>query len=115
VSLVEWRHQAACRSADPELFFPISRTGAGLAQVEQAIRICQGCPVRVDCLTWALGRGMTHGVWGGLDEDQRQSMQRRSTQSRTSPDHRGRPPGRSAAPRPHSPISTPPDGPEIGS
>ena len=30
----EWRDQAACRRLDPELFFPVSTSGASLPQIE---------------------------------------------------------------------------------
>jgi hypothetical protein len=42
--------------------------------------ICAGCPVRVDCLEYALGTGCDarlHGVWGGpTGRDRRRSRQR---------------------------------------
>jgi WhiB family redox-sensing transcriptional regulator len=40
-----WRSLAACRSADPDLFFPISSSGQSVAQVAEAKAICAGCPV----------------------------------------------------------------------
>ena len=61
----DWRANAACRDADPDLFFPIGTTGPALRQVQEAIRICQTCPIQVRCLTWALEQGVTDGVWGG--------------------------------------------------
>lgn len=52
---------------------------ATTAQVEEARRVCtEDCPVRVECLTWALTTGRTpHGILGGLDGDQRDHQHRR--------------------------------------
>jgi WhiB family transcriptional regulator, redox-sensing transcriptional regulator len=66
-----WRSSAACRSADPDLFFPISSSGPSTAQVAEAKAICAGCPVRRECLEFALRRHQVHGVWGGLSEQER--------------------------------------------
>ncbi|ROT29683.1 WhiB family transcriptional regulator [Micromonospora sp. HM5-17] len=71
--MTDWRHRAACRDTDPELFFPISDTSS---VADAAIRICRtACPVRQECLTWALNNGEQHGVWGGLTEGQRRRAQ----------------------------------------
>jgi WhiB family redox-sensing transcriptional regulator len=70
-----WRLFAACRSADPDLFFPVSSSGASLAQVAQAKAICAGCQVRRDCLAFALATHQVHGVWGGLSEQERHPLQ----------------------------------------
>jgi WhiB family redox-sensing transcriptional regulator len=72
----DWRGDAACRDADPELFFPDSRSAWG--QVKRAKLICRGCPVSVTCLSWALASGQEHGIWGGLTEDERRRLHRRS-------------------------------------
>ena len=63
---VNWRQDAACRDADPELFFPVGTTGPALHQIRDARRICCGCPAQAPCLAWALDHGVTDGVWGGL-------------------------------------------------
>jgi WhiB family redox-sensing transcriptional regulator len=66
----DWR-LAACRHADPELFFPVSASGPSLDQVTQAKAIYAGCPVRRQCLAFALDSRQDHGVWGGISEQQR--------------------------------------------
>jgi WhiB family transcriptional regulator, redox-sensing transcriptional regulator len=69
-----WRDDAACRSADPDLFFPIGSTGPALRQIDQAKRICQACPVRGRCLTSALEHGLAFGIWGGTTEEERRVL-----------------------------------------
>ena len=66
-----WRLLAACRDADPELFFPVSLSGPALEQIAQAKAICAGCPVRRQCLDFALDIRQDHGVWGGMTEQER--------------------------------------------
>ncbi len=68
----DWRLSAACRSADPDLFFPISSAGASLAQQAEAKAICAYCPVQAECLAFAVRNGQQHGIWGGLTEEERQ-------------------------------------------
>jgi WhiB family transcriptional regulator, redox-sensing transcriptional regulator len=67
----DWRLLAACRHADPELFFPVSASGPSLDQVTQAKAICARCPVRQQCLAFALNTRQDHGVWGGTSEEER--------------------------------------------
>jgi WhiB family transcriptional regulator, redox-sensing transcriptional regulator len=52
-----WRDDAACRDADPDLFFPIDTTGPALRQIGEAKRICRTCPAQTQCLTWTLENG----------------------------------------------------------
>jgi len=79
---MDWRHRAACRDEDPELFFPIGTTGPALMQVEDAKAVCRRCDVVESCLTWALDNGQDAGVWGGLAEDERRSLKRRRARAR---------------------------------
>jgi hypothetical protein len=58
-----WRDQAACRdlvTADHDPFF--ADTAAGQ---REAIGVCTACPVRDDCLTFAVRTGQQYGIWGG--------------------------------------------------
>lgn len=66
-----WRSAAACRFADPDLFFPVSASGKSVAQATLAKAICASCPVRRECLEFALRTGQVHGIWGGLTEEER--------------------------------------------
>jgi len=67
----QWRAAAACRSADPETFFPEGRSGPALRESAKAKLICGTCPVRAPCLDWALDHGAAFGIWGGFAEDER--------------------------------------------
>ncbi|HVV08980.1 WhiB family transcriptional regulator [Amycolatopsis sp.] len=74
----DWRHRAACRDEDPELFFPVSEMGPGARQVAQAKAVCARCPVRAECLTSALDDGLDFGIFGGLTGGERRKLVRRS-------------------------------------
>jgi WhiB family transcriptional regulator, redox-sensing transcriptional regulator len=67
----QWRSAAACRSADPDLFFPISDSGPAREQTAQAKAICATCRVRRECLAFALRTGQVYGIWGGTTEHER--------------------------------------------
>lgn len=57
----DWQQRAACR---------------GLPVPEDQIppAICDGCPVRLECLAVALEHKMPHGRWGGLDPLERAEL-----------------------------------------
>lgn len=74
----DWRNKAACRDEDTELFFPTGKTGPAILQTEEAKAVCRRCEVREQCLDWALENGADFGVWGGLSEDERRALRRRS-------------------------------------
>jgi WhiB family redox-sensing transcriptional regulator len=80
-----WWTRAACASADPELFFPISYSGPALRQVAQAKAICARCPIQRECLRYALDAGSIQGVWGGMTEEERRRLTRRERRARVHP------------------------------
>lgn len=53
--------QAACKTADPELFFADAKE---LDKVAEAKSYCGICPVVLQCLTYAF-KNDEFGVWGG--------------------------------------------------
>ena len=61
------------------LFFPVSTTGLALSQIDEAKRVCQGCPVRTPCLEWALEHGVAAGIWGGATDEERRAIRQRLT------------------------------------
>ena len=78
----DWRAQSACLQVNPELFFPVGSTGPAVSQVDQAKLVCQRCEVQRVCLEWALEEKQDHGVWGGMTEDERRSLRRRTARQR---------------------------------
>jgi WhiB family redox-sensing transcriptional regulator len=70
----DWRHRARCRDLDPEMFFPVGTTGLAAAQIQAAKAVCALCPVRGECLQWALDTAQEAGVWGGLSEEERRDL-----------------------------------------
>lgn len=79
---MDWRHRAECLNEDPELFFPIGSSGPAMAQVERAKAVCQRCDVQEVCLKWALDNNQDAGVWGGMSEDARRTLKRRTARVR---------------------------------
>jgi len=79
---MDWRHAAACLDEDPELFFPIGSTGPALVQTETAKAVCAQCDVSGQCLQWALRTHQEAGVWGGMSEDERRALRRRTARAR---------------------------------
>jgi WhiB family redox-sensing transcriptional regulator len=75
----DWRQAAACRDQDPELFFPLTEMGPGARQVAQAKAVCAHCPVRAECLGYALAGGLDHGIFGGTTETERRELRRVGT------------------------------------
>lgn len=76
VIIPDWTERAACRGLDPELFYPVGSSGPAVEQVDAAKAVCAGCPVRTECLDWALRTGEAHGVWGGTTPEERRFLRR---------------------------------------
>lgn len=73
----DWRELAACRTVDPDLFFPIGTTGAALTQIEAAKAVCRSCPSKAACLEFALATNQEAGVWGATSEEERRGLRKR--------------------------------------
>ena len=74
-----WQFRAACRGEDSGLFFApnyFERKEQKDAREDRARAICVRCPVRGDCLEYALRIREPHGIWGGLNELERRTLLR---------------------------------------
>jgi WhiB family transcriptional regulator, redox-sensing transcriptional regulator len=67
-----WMARSRCRGMNPAVFFPTD--GAGF---EAARRVCLECPVRAECLEYALANHIDQGAWGGTSERERRRILRR--------------------------------------
>ncbi|QHE68567.1 Sporulation regulatory protein WhiD [Rhodococcus sp. WAY2] len=75
----DWQLRAACRGADPAVFYSPDgeRGSARVLREAKARQICRPCPVLAPCREHALAAGETYGVWGGLTEADRRKRTHR--------------------------------------
>ena len=76
---MDWQESAACRMLDGPLFFAPEGEQRAERQVREATAraVCTSCPVREQCLDYALQKSIRHGIWGGLSADERARERRR--------------------------------------
>ncbi len=78
-----WQAAALCRGNHSYLFFPpstVERKDERERRETKAKAICMVCPVRGDCLDFAMSIREPYGIWGGLTEaDRRQVLAREAT------------------------------------
>jgi WhiB family transcriptional regulator, redox-sensing transcriptional regulator len=74
-----WRDLAACIGMDTDLFFPRENIGGpqqgkGVSGEKERMRAaretCRVCPVRQECLQYAIEMDCL-GIWGGMDTGER--------------------------------------------
>lgn len=99
-----WRTQAACRNTDTDIFFDPTRT-------EEALNICDRCPVILDCREYAThypgAINEIQGIWGGKTDKQIQRTRARNPRA-ANPRLTLKPCGTYAAYRRHLKYGTPP-------
>lgn len=60
-----------CRQGDPDDWF--AKPGTDVAR--KAKQACfQSCPKANECATYAIERGIPFGIWGGVDEKERERL-----------------------------------------
>jgi WhiB family redox-sensing transcriptional regulator len=84
IEVPEWMEDAACANTDPEAYF--AQNKGDPENVRAARALCRECPVRPNCLEYALvlqGRnpGSLPGIWGGTSENQRINLLRKRAAS----------------------------------
>ncbi|MEV7805059.1 WhiB family transcriptional regulator [Microbispora sp. NPDC088329] len=60
----------ACRSMDPEMFFPLSGMSTAAPRA-----VCASCSVRAECLEYGLAYDV-HGIWGGTSYPERKAIRK---------------------------------------
>jgi hypothetical protein len=61
-----------CRKHDPELWFSRLQNAAGTKEAKLLCKVL--CPVRAECLRYALKYGQDVGIWGGKTALERRNM-----------------------------------------
>lgn len=64
-----------CMNTDPEVWF--ADYDEGYSYVRTAKKLCAVCPVRAECLNYALVANEAHGIWGGLSPRERVRLNKR--------------------------------------
>ena len=74
-----WTTAAACGGEDIDLFFGADgeRQPEREEREQYAKEICAACPIRTECLDYAISRPEKYGIWGGRNEDERDGERRR--------------------------------------
>jgi WhiB family redox-sensing transcriptional regulator len=69
-----WQSDAACRGLEVDTFFPGSHEDLGAS-----VATCVSCPVKNECLNYALEDPSLKGVWGGTSARQRSRLRRQAS------------------------------------
>ena len=69
-----WQADALCAQTDPEAFFP-EKGGS----TRDAKKVCGACPVKQQCLEYALANDERFGIWGGMSERERRRLRKKSS------------------------------------
>jgi WhiB family redox-sensing transcriptional regulator len=74
-SLDAWIDEARCRKENTELFFILRGDPEQRKKRTEAYAICQFCPVKLECLDYAI---INHevGIWGGTTDAERRFLRR---------------------------------------
>ena len=68
----KWQDDALCAQIGTEMFFP-EKGGS----TKTAMSVCDSCPVRRQCLDYALSmENNPQGIWGGTSFRERRAMRR---------------------------------------
>ena len=74
---LNWFNKALCRGMRTNIFFPDTAVGVSVAGIyDQAVKICERCPVADKCLAYAMDCETNdvrrYGVWGGKTPRERE-------------------------------------------
>ena len=73
---LEWQLRARCRGLPTAIFFASDgeRGERRVAHEEQAKKVCRSCPVRRECLHYAVTSAEAWGIWGAMTPIERRRI-----------------------------------------
>jgi WhiB family redox-sensing transcriptional regulator len=71
----DWMQQAHCKETETRVFFIYREDKDQRQRREHAYEICRWCPVKADCLEYAIVNNEI-GIWGGTTDQERRRMRR---------------------------------------
>lgn len=77
VNEAKWMKRGACRGNPPDIWHPDDEDRNAQIAYRTARTICDACPVKEDCLEYALANNIDHGMWGGHTPRERRRIRRR--------------------------------------
>lgn len=75
VGIPTWTIAASCTQVPGDMWFPENGVDQSVSEVKG---MCWECPVRPQCLEYALANGEQFGIWGGLTVKERRELRRRN-------------------------------------
>jgi WhiB family redox-sensing transcriptional regulator len=70
-AMSDWMTRGACRDQPNHVFFPPAGEHGG----REAKRICATCPVKKECLEFAIDTRQEYGIWAGMTANERQAFE----------------------------------------
>lgn len=74
---MSWQGHAACRGLPQDWFFLQKGDSQDEEKKLPGLDVCRDCPVKVDCLRFAIRSKSHHGIWGGKTTEQRKKVRKR--------------------------------------
>jgi len=75
-----WMEKASCRGVDTDIFMPSGRGPFDPVKKELALSYCNTCPVKAECVEYALSFDITVGIYGGLTQNDRRRLRKESNE-----------------------------------
>lgn len=75
----KWADDAACNGDPwPDAWHPGDNATTSVAMSQYALAVCKGCPVKRECLNFAISAGPSDaaGIWGMTTQEQRKKLWR---------------------------------------
>ena len=69
-----WKDQANCKNVDTNVFFPNDMGQIKPEKMTEALHYCFSCPVKEQCLEYAINSNIQVGIWGGMSTRARRQI-----------------------------------------